>query len=145
MPYQVTIYSKQEKAAYWADVKAKGKHVGDHAVFTPAKECSGWFDRTWTEPATFSWGFERPKGNRITEAQWIGMLAEAIRTCRRDDGDGRGMTRAEFEELDARGAISTPRTEGHRSGPYTHPAAAERCKKRLTQVRKRLGWTGPGS
>ena len=134
MSFQVTIYTEAEKRAYWRDVEEKGKPVGEWACYHPARDCVGFFGGAYIEPARLDWGFFKPPSNMITDKRWVEMCADALNACRRADGDGRGITLEEFEEMEQRRGIGLPRTERAayaRGGGYegNHTAAVKRFQR----------------
>ena len=138
MGYEVTIHTAAEIAAYKRKVEEKGQPCGDMAEYRPAHRREGFFGGV-DMPAVLYLTFPRPATNLCTQKEWIEMLACAVQSCRRKDSNGRGLTRAEFQQLVNRGTdannsengFSIPMARGLRRG--IKPAE-------LKALQKMLGW-----
>jgi len=97
MAYQVTIYTAAEREkirqgqewntdpSTWARYRAAERKVGP-------------FGGAYEQAAELWIGIQRGEGNLTTQKEWLDALAAAIKNCSRSDGNGRGMTKAEFME-----------------------------------------------
>jgi hypothetical protein len=82
MAYRVTVYSEVEKAAHRRLVEERGVPVADLSMWD-GKE--------------LRLNLRRPESNLVSEKEWTETLVAAVRGCRRSDGVGRGLTKAEFQ------------------------------------------------
>lgn len=84
MAYQVKVYSEAEKGAYRRRVEEKGVAVAELAKWDGTK---------------LQVGVRRPQSNLVSSKEWMDALVQAVQGCQRADGKGRGLSKAEFEEL----------------------------------------------
>ncbi len=82
MAYRVTVYSEVEKAEHRRLVEERGVSVA---------ELSMW------DGKDLRLNLRRPESNLVSEQEWTETLVAAVLGCRRSDGNGRGLTREEFQ------------------------------------------------
>lgn len=142
MPYQVTIYTEAERAAYRQRIAERGVPVSDLAVYTPAsvKERTSWShalfgvgDPTREEKteACLRLKFAKPRSNLATRSEWIKLLHDAVLTCKREDGEGRGLSREEF--LGLIGQSFERAEQSIKKGEEMGVTRAEQLKERICQ------------
>jgi len=95
MSYQVTIYSEAEKAKIRAG-REWSSDPSSWARYRTAQQKTGFFGNAYEQAAELWISIQRGEGNLTTQAEWVAALAAAIKGCSRDDGNGRGMSKAEF-------------------------------------------------
>ena len=123
---------------------ANAKPAGDCAIYYPVGDARGpfgrWFHR---KESAWDWGFERPPSNMMSDKHFVSVCVEALKNCRRDNQEGRGITLEEFEELvkqgDIRGLPEGMRRGyygGGGGGYYRSEKSYERARKRYERVKK---------
>ena len=120
MSFQVRIFTKEEKEAYWAKQKAntrKDREIGDTIIFCPAHEERIFhrekplfrpfrrraFRPAYTEivqrRATITANIKTHESNLMSYHKWFKQVVREFQNCKREGEEGRGLSKMEFMQM----------------------------------------------